>query len=55
MPHLVASDKDGNRVDFTTRVTDGYRKIGGKWLILRERISAPIDLATSKADLSSKP
>ncbi len=53
--HLVASDKEGNPVDFTLRVTDGYRKIGGKWLIVHEHISAPIDLATGKADLSSKP
>jgi uncharacterized protein (TIGR02246 family) len=53
--HLVASDKDGNPVDLTLRVTDAYRKMGGKWLIVHEHISAPIDLASGKADLSSKP
>jgi ketosteroid isomerase-like protein len=41
--------------DFTVRVTDGYQKSGGKWLIAHEHISVPVDLATGKADLSSKP
>jgi ketosteroid isomerase-like protein len=41
--------------DLTVRVTDGYQKRGGKWLIAHEHISVPVDLETSKADLASKP
>jgi ketosteroid isomerase-like protein len=37
------------------RVTDGYRKIAGKWLIALEHISVPVDLKTGKASLSAKP
>ena len=37
------------------RVTDCYRKIDGKWLITHEHVSVPVDLATAKADLASKP
>lgn len=47
--------KDGNVAEVTVRVTDVYRKIGGKWLIVHEHISVPVDLATGKGDLASKP
>ena len=53
--HLVMTGKDGSKVDLTVRVTDCYRKIGGKWLITHEHVSVPVDFASGKADLSSKP
>ena len=49
------TDTKGQPVDLTVRVTDGYRKIGGNWLIVLEHVSVPVDLATGKPDLSSKP
>jgi ketosteroid isomerase-like protein len=51
----VGPDKDGNPLDLTVRVTDVYRKVGGKWLVVHEHVSWPVDLATGKADLTSKP
>jgi uncharacterized protein (TIGR02246 family) len=51
----VVTDKDGKKADITFRLTDVYRKINGKWLIVHEHVSVPVDLATGKADLSSKP
>jgi ketosteroid isomerase-like protein len=47
-------DKDGKPLNFTTRVTDVYRKVDGKWLVVHEHVSWPVDLGTGKADLSSK-
>jgi ketosteroid isomerase-like protein len=47
--------KDGSKLDTVVRVTDVYRKIGGKWLIVQEHVSFPVDLDTGKADLLSKP
>ena len=47
--------KDGKPLDLTFRVSDGYKKINGKWMIVEEHISFPVDLATGKGDLSSKP
>jgi ketosteroid isomerase-like protein len=47
--------KDGNKLDLTVRVTDGYKKVNGKWLIAMEHVSVPVDLMTGKADLTSKP
>ena len=52
---LVATSKDGSKFSLTVRVTDGYRKINGKWLITQEHVSVPVDLETGKADLTSKP
>lgn len=47
--------KDGSKLDVAVRVTDVYRKIKGKWLIVQEHVSFPVDLDTGKADLLSKP
>jgi uncharacterized protein (TIGR02246 family) len=51
----VVTDKDGKKADITFRLTDVYRKVNGKWLIVHEHVSVPVDLATGQADLSSKP
>jgi len=53
--HFTCTDAKGNKLDMTMRATDVYRKVNGKWLIVHEHFSAPIDLATGKADLTSKP
>lgn len=47
--------KDGSKLNVTVRVTDVYRKLNGKWLIVQEHVSLPVDLETGKADLLSKP
>jgi ketosteroid isomerase-like protein len=52
---IACTDAKGNKMDMTLRVTDGYRKVKGKWLIAHEHVSAPVDLASGKADLQSKP
>jgi uncharacterized protein (TIGR02246 family) len=48
------TDKDGKKSAITFRVTDGYKKINGQWLITHEHVSVPVDLATMKPDLDSK-
>lgn len=52
---FIGTDKNGKPADMTFRVSDGYKKINGKWLIVEEHISFPVDITTGKADLSSKP
>ena len=52
---VAGTSTNGQPIDITVRVTDGYRKIGGDWLIVLEHVSVPVDLATGKPDLSSKP
>lgn len=46
---------NGSQGGFAVRVTDVYRKLHGKWLIVQEHVSVPVDLDTGKADLLSKP
>ena len=53
--HAVGTDGDGHPYDFTARVTDVYRKIDDKWVIVQEHVSVPVDVSTGKADLESKP
>jgi ketosteroid isomerase-like protein len=47
--------KDGSKMNLVVRVTDVYRKLKGQWLIVQEHVSVPVDLATQKPDLLSKP
>ena len=37
------------------RFTDVLRKMNGKWLIVHEHLSFPVDPETGKADFLSKP
>jgi uncharacterized protein (TIGR02246 family) len=53
--HVIATAKDGSKLNLTTRVTDAYRKIHGQWLIVVEHVSIPVDLDTGKGDFASKP
>ena len=53
--HAVGTDGEGHAYDFTARVTDVYRKIDGKWLIVQEHASVPADVTTGTADLKSTP
>src|SRR5690348_7667442 len=53
--HVAGTDKQGKKLDLTVRVTDVYRKARGRWLIIHEHVSVPVDLETGKPDLASKP
>lgn len=51
---VTGTDKQGNSVDRTVRVTNGYCKIEGNWLIALEHVSVPVNLKTGKADFTSR-
>jgi uncharacterized protein (TIGR02246 family) len=55
--HLSGAMADGSPMEMTVRVTDVYRKIDGKWLIVQEHVSVPIDFSAGKPvpDMMSKP
>jgi len=52
---VAGKTKDGGDFDLTTRVTDVFKKIDGKWLVIHEHLSVPVDLASGTPDLASKP
>ena len=47
-------DKKGKKTEMTVRVTDGYKKVNGQWLISHEHVSVPLNFTTMKPDLNSK-
>lgn len=46
---------DGSKTRLVVRVTDVLRKSKGKWLIVQEHVSVPVDFTTGKPDLLSTP
>jgi ketosteroid isomerase-like protein len=53
--HVMGTTADGSPFEIKVRVTDDYRKIGGKWLVTVEHVSVPVDLTTGKPDMLSRP
>jgi ketosteroid isomerase-like protein len=47
--------KNGQKSDIWVRVTNGFRKINGRWLDTHDHVSVPVDLASGKAVLDLKP
>ena len=47
--HVTGKQKNGQPMDMLVRVTDVYRKNKGKWLIIHEHVSVPVDLDSGKA------
>lgn len=52
--HATMTDKKGKKMEMTVRVTDGYKKVNGQWLISHEHVSVPVDFSTMKPDVNSK-
>ena len=52
---VTGTDKHGKKLDLTLRVTDVYQKMRGRWFVVHEHVSVPVDLDTAKPDLASKP
>jgi ketosteroid isomerase-like protein len=52
--HVTGTTKTGKKVDYTVRVTDGFKKIDGKWLIAHTHVSFPVDMRTGQADMQAK-
>ena len=52
--HTTLIDKKGRKTEMTVRVTDGYKKVNGQWLISHEHVSVPLNFTTMKPDLNSK-
>lgn len=49
------ADADGRPVDVWSRMTEGLRKVDGRWLICHEHFSNPIDMATGRGLMDLKP
>src|SRR5256885_1812229 len=47
--------KGGLKDEMWVRITSGLRKINGKWLIVHDHVSVPVDFVTGKAVFDLKP
>ena len=52
--HVAFRTKNGSAIDLVVRVTDIWRKLDGRWRVIHEHCSFPVDVMTGKADLQSK-
>ncbi len=53
--HVSGKMTGGKAFDNWMRVTVGYKKIDGKWLVVHEHVSAPIDMESGKGLFDLKP
>jgi ketosteroid isomerase-like protein len=51
--HFTGTWTDGKALETTVRQTDIWRKIDGRWLIVHQHASFPVDVTTGKAVMSS--
>ena len=49
------TQKDGTEIEMWWRATNGFRKIGGKWIVTHGHSSEPFDAKSGKALLELKP
>ena len=55
LERMTGTLKGGKKSDVWMRATSGLRKINGKWLIVHDHISVPVDMDSGKAALDLKP
>jgi ketosteroid isomerase-like protein len=52
---VTGTSKAGTHDEFNFRITDCLEKRKGKWVIVHQHLSFPVDLTTGKADVLAKP
>src|SRR6267378_94471 len=52
--HFTFNDKDGKAQEATIRVTDVFRKTGGKWKVIHSHVSVPVDPKTGQGQMNLK-
>jgi ketosteroid isomerase-like protein len=53
--HVRGTLMNKHKADFVVRVTDVLRRANGKWFIVQEHVSVPVNILTGNADLQSRP
>ncbi len=53
--HVRLTAEDGTKTEVVLRVSHVYRKLSGRWLIVQEHTSVPVNFETMKPDVSSSP
>jgi ketosteroid isomerase-like protein len=53
--HLRSTRTTGEKADYGVRVTAGFRKMDGEWMVVHEHISVPVHMKTMKAAFDLRP
>ena len=49
LSHIQATRANGEKADYWVRVTVGFQKRNGQWLMVHDHVSMPFDMQTMKA------
>jgi uncharacterized protein (TIGR02246 family) len=49
LSHIDATRANGEKADYWVRVTVGFQKRNGQWLVTHDHVSMPFDMGTQKA------
>jgi uncharacterized protein (TIGR02246 family) len=49
LSHIKATKKNAEKTDYWVRVTVGFQKRNGEWLMTHDHVSMPFDMETNKA------
>lgn len=49
LTHIKATRAHGEKADYWVRVTVGFRKRNGQWMMIHDHVSMPFDMQTMKA------
>jgi ketosteroid isomerase-like protein len=52
---IHATKSNGQKIDYWERITFCFSKVAGKWLIVHEHVSVPVNLENGRAVLELKP
>lgn len=55
LSHVRSTRTTGEKADYWVRVTSGFQKMTGQWMITHEHVSAPINMETMQAALDLQP
>lgn len=55
MQRVRGTSTDGSKVELWVRFTQGYRKVSGRWMVVHEHLSVPVDMRTGRARLDFRP
>jgi uncharacterized protein (TIGR02246 family) len=53
--HVKSTRTTGERADYWVRVTSGFQKTNGRWLVTHEHVSVPITLETMRPAFDLQP
>jgi uncharacterized protein (TIGR02246 family) len=55
LSHVKSTRTTGEKADYWVRVTSGFQKMNGQWMVTHEHVSMPFNMQTMQAALDLQP